>query len=342
VKVNASLVRTSDAVQVWSDDQDARIDDIFAVQDRLAGRIVEALGLKLTPLEEKAIANWGTRNAKAYDEFLKGQARFGDGADDPQILRESIAHFEKALAIDPDFAPALALLAQATILHYRDFDSSPAVLARAESLAARALALDPQLPVALKAAGDVRASRYDYVGAAPLYRRVVEATPRDHVPWDQLCWALGYAGPPHLEEGEAACRKALALVPGYFPSSYHLLRIHVQQGRMAEAEADLAALRAGTQSQLADAGAFWFQLASGRPGEALAALRAAGTTALNDAWRAMALAQLGRKDEALAALEKALAAGYADANDLRTSRYWAPLRTDPRWAATLARHRISP
>jgi adenylate cyclase len=342
VRVTASLVRTSDAVQVWSEDQDARIDDIFAVQDRLATRIVEALGLKLSPLEASALANWGTRNARAYDEFLKGQARFGDGADDPKILKEAIAFLEKALAIDPDFAPALAYQAQAIALNYRDFDSSPAVLARADSLASRAMALDPLLPAALKAAGDVRANRYDYVGAAPLYRRVIEATPNDHVTWDQLCWDLGYAGPPHLEEGEQACRRSLALQPHYWPSQYHLLRIHVQQGRMAEAQADLAALRAGTQTQLADAGAYWIALGSGRPREALAVIAGQPDTNLNEAWRAMALAQSGDLGPAFDKLDRAIGGGYRDTTDLRRSPFWNPLRADPRWAATLKRHGLEP
>ncbi|HQR30985.1 MAG TPA: hypothetical protein PLL32_11290 [Anaeromyxobacteraceae bacterium] len=341
VKVNASLVRTSDAVQVWSEDQDARIDDIFAVQERLATRIVEALGLKLTPLEASALASWGTRSARAYDEFLKGKVRFEDGADDPRVLRDSVLFFEKALSLDPDFAPALAYLAQATALTYRDFDSSPATLARAESLASRALALDPQLPVALKAAADVRANRFDYLGAIPLYRRVVEATPRDHVAWDQLCWALGYAGPPHLEEGERACQKALALQPGYFPSLYHVLRIHVQQGRMPEADANLAALRAATDTQLRDAGTFWVALGAGRARDALAAAEL-NSTHLSLAWQAMALAQLGEVDRAFQTLERSLASGYADGNDLRSSEFWSPLRSDPRWAATLSRHGIAP
>ena len=342
VRVTASLVRTSDAVQVWSEDQEARIDDIFAVQDRLATRIVEALGLKLTPLEASALANWGTRNARAYDEFLKGQARFGDGADDPKVLKEAIAHFERALAIDPDFAPALAYQAQAVALNYRDFDSSPALLSRADSLASRAIALDPQLPAALKAAGDVRANRYDYLGALPLYRRVVEVIPRDHVAWDQLCWALGYAGPPHLEEGEQACRAVLRLQPQYFPGHYHLLRIHVQQGRTAEAEADLAAMKAATDTQLVDAGTFWVSMGAGRPRDAIAAIENREPTALNLAWQAMALAQLGEKDLAFERLDQALAGGYADASDLHRSKFWAPLRADPRWKAAIERHKLAP
>ncbi len=342
VKVNASLVRTSDAVQVWSEDQDARIDDIFDVQDRIAGRIVEALGLKLTPVEASALADWGTRNARAYDEFLKGTTRYAQGADDPRILRESIALFERALAIDPGFAPAIASLATALSMQYRDVDGSPATLKRAESLAARAMELAPQLPESLKAAGDVRAVKFDYAGAGRLYRQGVEATPRDHVAWDELCWMLGYAGPPYLEEGEAACRRALELAPWYWAAHYHLLRVHVQQGRLAEAEADLRALEAATDAGMVHSGRYWLAMATGRWKDAIRATAEGRDTNLIAAWRAMALAQAGEKDRAFRELDRALAKGFKDGNDLRKARWWEPLRSDPRWAATLRRHGIAP
>jgi hypothetical protein len=162
------------------------------------------------------------------------------------------------------------------------------------------------------------------------------------VAWDQLCWALGYAGPPHLEEGEQACRTVLRLQPQYFPSHYHLLRIHVQQGRMAEAEADLAAMKATTDTQLVDAGTFWVAMGAGRPRDAIAAIEHREATGLNLAWQAMAFAQLRELDRAFGFLEQALAGGYADLADLRRSRFWEPLRADPRWAATLKRHGFEP
>jgi hypothetical protein len=65
-------------------------------------------------------------------------------------------------------------------------------------------------------------------------------------------------------------------------------------------------------------------------------------TGLNIAWQAMALAQLHELDQAFGLLEQALAAGYADQADLRRSTFWAPLRADPRWAATLKRHGLEP
>ncbi len=343
IRVTASLVRTDDAVRLWSEDLDARLDDVFAVQERIASRIVDALGLKLTPGEERTLRSWGTRNAAAYDEYLRGQARFDKGPDSRAALDEATAHFRKALALDEGFAPALAGLAACEAMLYRDWDSRAEQLAKAEALAGRALALDPQLPPALKAAADIRGFRFDYAGAAEQYRRLVDLTPRDHVAWDQLCWALGYATPPTLDEAETSCHRALALQPSYPAAHYHLLRVHVLMGRLDDAEADLAALGRLPHGNLLAPGRYWVAMGRGRPAEALASIRGRSTnTNIESAWRAMALAQLGRKEEAFAALEASLAGGYRDIGDLRTSRWYEPLRRDERWAATLGRHGLAP
>jgi hypothetical protein len=74
----------------------------------------------------------------------------------------------------------------------------------------------------------------------------------------------------------------------------------------------------------------------------MAAIESQERTGLMLAWQAMALAQLGEKDRAFERLEEALAAGYADANDLARSKFWAPLRADPRWKAALERHKLAP
>jgi hypothetical protein len=95
---------------------------------------------------------------------------------------------------------------------------------------------------------------------------------------------------------------------------------------------------------LLGAGGFWIAMAKGEPREALAALDVGGEkgTNLEVAWRAMAHGQLGELDKAFARLDSALTLGFRDVADLRTTRYWAPMRADPRWARTLAAHGIKP
>ena len=79
--------------------------DKFAVQERIATRIVDALGVSLTPGEERALRTWGTRNAAAYEEYLKGTARFTEDPNVRENVDAAAAHFRRALAIDAGFAP---------------------------------------------------------------------------------------------------------------------------------------------------------------------------------------------------------------------------------------------
>jgi TolB-like protein/Tfp pilus assembly protein PilF len=343
IRVTASLVRAADAIQLWSEDLDAKLDDIFAVQSRVATRIVEALGVKLSPGEAASLGSWGTRNAAAYDAYLKGQARYAAANDKRRDVDEAYEQFRRALEIDPGFAPAMAGLAACEALYHRDWDSSSGHLDRAEELVGRALVLDPQLVPAIKSAADIRGFRFDYPGATAQYRRIVELEPRNHVIWDQLCWSLGYEVPPKSEEAEAACRRALELAPTYPSAWYHLAKVLAQAGRCDEAERAIGQLRRLSDGQLNGSGRFWIGLCRGRPAESLAALRPADqSTNLDQAWRAIALAQLGRRDEAFAMLERALKGGFRDVADLRSGRWYQPLRGDPRWAATLARYGITP
>jgi adenylate cyclase len=343
IRVTARLVKTSDAFRVWSEDFDATLDDIFDVQERVATRIVEALGVHLAPEESRSLASWGTRNAAAYDEFLRGMAQ-AEHFDDRVKLEAGRQHFERALAIDASFAPALAGMADVEVQLNRNFDGDPARLVRAEAAATRALAIDPRLSHARSILASVKANRFDYVGAVDEMRRVVGEDPRSYLAWDRLCWVLGYVEPPRAVEAEQACRKSLEINPGYGEAYYHLVRALALQGREADATKALAALQEGpTTTNLVGLARFWIALASGRPKDALDALqvdKGFRTTQLSPAWAAMAYAQLGENDSALKALELALSRGYRDVPSLRGSRWFEPLRKDPRFTSLLARYGV--
>ncbi len=346
IRVTATLVKTTDAFQLWSEEFDARLDDVFAVQERVALSIVDALDLRLTSTETRLLKDWGTRNAAAYDEFLKGNALV-QHFQEIDKLHAAQGHFERALALDPEFAPALAGLASAEAQTFRNFDSDPARLARAESLVHRALAIDPQLTRAHMAAGEIRVMRYDYAGAAERFRQVAGSEPGNFQAWDYLCFALGYMSPPRVDEGERACRRAIELNPGYAESYYHLARILVlaPRPRIAEAEDAIAQLAEHyPRSTLVQSGRFWILLAAGRARDALPLVDADAAfsrTPLAAAWRVAALAQAGEHERALAVLEDALSRGYRDVADLRGSRWYEPIRSDPRFERTLARHGLA-
>ena len=338
IRVTTTLLKSRDGFQVWSESADAKIDDIFAVQERIATHIVEALALKLTPDERRSLADWGTRNAAAYDEYLHGQALYAT-VHDRARFEASRPHFERALVIDPQFAPALAGLASVEAQEYRDFDTDPARLAKADDLVHRALEIDPHLGRALMAAGEIHVARYEYDDAAASFAQVTTEEPGNYVAWDLRCWAEGYRTPPHAAEAEEDCRRALQLNAGHANAYYHLERALLLLGRIAEAGQALGKLdELQPGSELGSSGQFWLELYEGRPREALSAANRSAPTPLTLAWTAMAHAQLTELDAAFANLDKALAGGYRDRGELRSSRWFAPLRQDRRFETLLAKY----
>jgi adenylate cyclase len=308
------------------------------VQERVASRIANALRLRLSAEEAHALRDWGTRDVAAYDEFLQGQALVEHHANREQ-LESARGHFERAVEIDPRFAPAFAGLANAEAEIYRNFDSSPDWLALAEAHVKRALEIAPGLVRALFSAGKLRGVRYDYAGAAERFRQVVALEPQNYMAWDYLCWALGYLTPPPVQEAERACRASIAINPGLELAHYHLARVLVVQGRLEEAEQEIRYVAEyAPTSFLVHGGRFWIAMAARRPREAMASLDRAEQlrrTPTGRAWAAMALGQSGQLDQAFAELDEAIARGYRDLPDLRSNPYFDPLRRDPRYAALL-------
>jgi TolB-like protein/tetratricopeptide (TPR) repeat protein len=344
IRVQATLAKASDAFQVWSEDIAATIDDVFSVQERVASRIVASLGVKLTPDQQRSLGDWGTRNAAAYDEYLRGQS-LNRYTHERSKLDAARSHFEKALAIDADFAPALAGWAELEGHYYRNFDTSPERFERAQALIARASALDPQSDHVLYAEGLLAAGQGDYPRAAEIYRQLTARDPLDERYWDLLCWVLGYDQPPHVVEAEAACRRAIALRPDYPDVYYHLARLLILDHRVAEAEEAVTLMNEHAPNSLfTDVMAFWLALGKNRPQDAVAALDKVAqgqSTHLLQSWYAMAYAQSGDLDAAFARLDAALAAGYREVATLQRSPYFEPLRRDPRFETLLARYGLS-
>jgi adenylate cyclase len=142
VRITAQLIDGSTGGHVWADRYDRDLTDIFAIQDEISKAIVAALRVKLLPAEKKAIETRGTSNVDAYNLYLMARQQwisgsFGDVRRDELIVRIC----KQALALDPNYAQAWALMAlaqsQLRLWHARDENALPA--------AERALEIDPNL-----------------------------------------------------------------------------------------------------------------------------------------------------------------------------------------------------
>src|SRR5205823_4284541 len=99
VRITVQLIDSRQGYHVWSERFDREIDDIFAIQDEIAQRVIQALGLSLTQREEHSLRRRSTTNVEAYEFYLRGRKLF------QKWTRQNIAlareMFERATQIDP-------------------------------------------------------------------------------------------------------------------------------------------------------------------------------------------------------------------------------------------------
>jgi TolB-like protein/Flp pilus assembly protein TadD len=162
LKISVQLARTSDGTVIWSETYDREMKDIFEIQEEVATAVVEALKLRLLS-EHSLSAERRTANVRAFEEYLLGR-QYRDGVSVERHQRAQAA-FQRAVALDPSFAPAHAGLALAAAdIGGATMQTAPFDLALSE--AERAMALAPRLTEAYVARANVRMNRnWDFVGA---------------------------------------------------------------------------------------------------------------------------------------------------------------------------------
>jgi serine/threonine protein kinase/Tfp pilus assembly protein PilF len=162
LKISVQLARTSDGTVIWSETYDREMKDIFEIQEEVATAVVDALKLRLLSGHTLS-AERRTENVRAFEEYLLGR-QYRDGVS-VERHRRAQAAFQRAVALDPSFAPAHAGLALAAAdIGGATMQTAPFDLALSE--AERAMALAPRLTEAYVARANVRMNRnWDFVGA---------------------------------------------------------------------------------------------------------------------------------------------------------------------------------
>jgi TolB-like protein/Flp pilus assembly protein TadD len=159
VRITPQLIRVSDDTHLWADHYDRQLADIFAIQGDVADGVVRALGLALAPTESSAIRQLPTRDLQAYDLYLRALEKERQGFG-PTAIAQKLEFASQAVEKDPQFAEALALLAETRLDNYwLFFDRRESELERARVEAERAVALRPD-----SAATHLALGYYHYIG----------------------------------------------------------------------------------------------------------------------------------------------------------------------------------
>ena len=178
LRITAQLIAAVDGSHVWSRAFEREQAGVFAMQDEIAKAVVEALKIKLLVGKRTATAEKQTTNPEAYAQFLLGNQLWLRTASKDAAIEA----YKKALALDPNYAPAWALLAILTYGRTDDGDQTPQALAEGREAALmaaeKAVALAPELPEAYEARGLVRwAFFWDWSGSKADFERAVSLAP---------------------------------------------------------------------------------------------------------------------------------------------------------------------
>ncbi|MEW6128953.1 MAG: protein kinase [Acidobacteriota bacterium] len=175
--IKTELIDADDGSQLWGEQFNRQLADIFAIEEEISREISDKLKLKLTGEQKKRLSKRHTQNTDAYQEYLKGRFHWNKRSRDG--LHKSIEHFNKAIDIDPNYALAYAGLADAYNI-IASYSSSPPSEAfpKARSAATRALALDEALAEAHTSLAFVKLGYdWDWAAAEREFRTAIALNP---------------------------------------------------------------------------------------------------------------------------------------------------------------------
>lgn len=244
IRVAARLDDAASGAQLWNDRFEGALDDVFAVQDTIRRRIAESLRVGLTTATRR-----GDASAETIELYLRGRSRIraiqyvgSEGA---------VALLERALALAPDFAPAVATYAMACVAAWfvpgsaahRDSEQ------RARDAVRRALEVAADLAETHQAAGALHLHDGDLPGALQELEAALAIAPNYTDSLETLGQTECEIG--RREAGMKRLRLALDLAPGLMGARMELARQAALDGDHDQFEAVLAPLDEPVQRSIA-------------------------------------------------------------------------------------------
>jgi TolB-like protein/DNA-binding winged helix-turn-helix (wHTH) protein/Tfp pilus assembly protein PilF len=366
VRITVQLIDTVHDHHLWADSYDRELGDVLAVQSTVALDIARQVRARLTPVEQQRLAHASPVNADAYDAYLRG--RYLQTTQDVETLKEALPAFQRAIDLDPGYAPAYAGLADSYSLlaNYGVLASRDAFPA-AQAAAQKAIELDAVSAEAHTAlAYPLHHYAWDWAGAEREYKTALGLNPSYATA--RLRYAEYLSSVGRQDEAIAQMHRALDLDPLSLVYLSNLGTFLYQARRYDEAIQVLTqvltldpgrmyariylAMSYEEKSMYDDARHEYQAVATREPGVGLAQLDArtgnrVEATRIADRLRgesggefllAGVYAQLGDRDQAFACLDRAYQSRDYFLVLLKVHPYMDPLRSDPRYGALL--HKI--
>jgi eukaryotic-like serine/threonine-protein kinase len=339
LRIVGQLIDAKTDEHIWAESYDRELKDVFEIQSDVAQKIAYALKAKLSPTQKAQMAKQPTNNITAYDYYLKGRGYYLRYR--KQDNENAIELFQKAIALDPNYALAYSALCEAQMRRpWYGFSESTAV-DQAVQACNRAITIDPNFAEAYNAMQKVYGYHGWFQKSCETLKKAVELNPNyvpaltnlgvsylnqgkpdQALPWLKKSIVLDpvmafpyasmgetYFALDDIPLAEQYLNKSLELQPDFVYPHQDFVEIYLAQGKnqLAREQAQKAlSIDPESNESLAYAGSV--ELSSGNYEKAKAYLE----KSLTPGWKVQlgfALWKLGQKDEAEKLFQKILQSG---------------------------------
>ncbi len=378
--IGAELVDVARDSQLWGEQYNRRMADIFAVQEDISKAITDKLRLRLTGEQEKRLTKRSTENPGAYQLYLKGRYYWNKRT--PEAVRKGLQFFEQALEKDPSYALAYAGVADSYAVgngSYLGLTSQEA-RPRAKGAAIKALEIDESLAEAHTTLADCYLYyEWDWLNAERQFKRAIELNPNyatAHQWYAEYLWAMGRHAEAIAEAKRAnesdplslivtttlglsffyarqydqaieQYRKTLQTDANFVPARHELVNAYVEKGAFKEALVEAQKVVSLTQRDPASLALLARVYATaGKKDEAQKLLadpiRFSQRSHVLSTAIALIYVGLGDKEQALRWLNKAYEERDGGLVWFKEDPAFDPLRSDPRFQDLLRRIGLPP
>jgi len=237
VRVTVQLIDASSGYHRWSQVFEDRWTDLFHLQDSITEAVVQQIAPQLAVTDS---SRGSANNTAAYDLYLQGRHLWHQR--NPSALNQAIERFERAIELDPGFAPAYAGLADSYISQprYGTLSASESI-ALAEPLIDQIFSLAPNSAEALRVRGNWHALQTSWAHAETDFRRALERNPNSAM--TQMALGSVYNDSGRLDQAYLHYQQALQLNPLHPTIAMNLAQTAAKLGLNKRAKMHVAQAR---------------------------------------------------------------------------------------------------
>ncbi len=220
LRITAQLIDVDKDAQLWAETYKGNLADVFDIQEKVSKQIVDALMVKLTPMEKVVLEKRTTLNPEAFDCYLR--ARDFLYRRTKNSVQFAIQLFQKAIEFDPRYASAYAGLGESYATLYQNFESKDIWLDKAIDSSLKALTYDSSLSEAYAALALAYFYKKSSEEAFAAGKKAIELDPNNFIGY----WILGriYHSTDRDKEALNLFKKVIELNPDFY-SAYMDLRL---------------------------------------------------------------------------------------------------------------------